>query len=134
MYFIFFLIGNLDKFCNYVFRFFDGDNSGKIDFKEFLFVINIIFGGDFKSKLNWVFIMYDIDGNGIIEKDEMVEIIGVNIFYIVGFIIVYKNSIILGCNLYVVKMFYCSRVFKFIIFKCKLNDSIFFIFCYCMIK
>lgn len=99
VYSTFFPTGNPDKFCNHVFRSFDGDNSGKIDFKEFLLAINITSGGDPKSKLNWAFTMYDIDGNGTIEKDEMVEIIGVNIFYIAGFIIVHKNSTIQGCNL-----------------------------------
>lgn len=76
VYSTFFPTGNPDKFCNHVFRSFDGDNSGKIDFKEFLLAINITSGGDPKSKLNWAFTMYDIDGNGTIEKDEMVEIIG----------------------------------------------------------
>lgn len=82
VYSTFFPTGNPDKFCNHVFRSFDGDNSGKIDFKEFLLAINITSGGDPKSKLNWAFTMYDIDGNGTIEKDEMVEIIGVSLIIV----------------------------------------------------
>ena len=82
VYSTFFPTGNPDKFCNHVFRSFDGDNSGKIDFKEFLLAINITSGGDPKSKLDWAFTMYDIDGNGTIEKNEMVEIIGVSIYFI----------------------------------------------------
>uniref|UniRef100_A0A1I8GW58 Neuronal calcium sensor 2 n=1 Tax=Macrostomum lignano TaxID=282301 RepID=A0A1I8GW58_9PLAT len=67
--------GNADEFCTHVFRTFDKDNSGKIDFKEFLLAINITSGGKPQEKLEWAFQMYDIDGNGRIEKAEMVEII-----------------------------------------------------------
>lgn len=79
VYTTFFPTGNPDKFCEHVFRSFDEDNSGKIDFKEFLLAINITSGGNPQDKLNWAFNMYDIDGNGTIEKKEMVEIIAVSI-------------------------------------------------------
>ena len=79
MYSTFFPAGNPDQFCEHVFRSFDKDNSGKIDFKEFLLAINITSGGNPSQKLNWAFAMYDIDGNGTIEKNEMVEIIKVSI-------------------------------------------------------
>ncbi|BHF78392.1 neuronal calcium sensor [Sparganum proliferum] len=71
----FFPDGDADQFCTHVFRTFDKDNSGKIDFKEFLLAINITSGGQPKEKLDWAFQMYDINGNGTIEKGEMVEII-----------------------------------------------------------
>lgn len=99
VYSTFFPTGNPDKFCNHVFRSFDGDNSGKIDFKEFLLAINITSGGDPKSKLNWAFTMYDIDGNGTIEKDEMVEIIGVNIFVLLAMLLFTNKVPSWGCNL-----------------------------------
>lgn len=79
VYSTFFPAGNPDQFCEHVFRSFDKDNSGKIDFKEFLLAINITSGGNPSQKLNWAFAMYDIDGNGTIEKNEMVEIIRVSI-------------------------------------------------------
>ncbi|XP_069127574.1 neuronal calcium sensor 2-like [Argopecten irradians] len=75
VYSTFFPTGTPDTFCEHVFRSFDKDNSGKIDFKEFLLAINITSGGNPEDKLNWAFNMYDIDGNGSIEKKEMVEII-----------------------------------------------------------
>ena len=82
VYSTFFPAGNPDQFCEHVFRSFDKDNSGKIDFKEFLLAINITSGGNPSQKLNWAFAMYDIDGNGTIEKNEMVEIIKVSIHFL----------------------------------------------------
>jgi len=82
VYSTFFPAGNPDQFCEHVFRSFDKDNSGKIDFKEFLLAINITSGGNPSQKLNWAFAMYDIDGNGTIEKNEMVEIIKVSIILV----------------------------------------------------
>ncbi len=74
----FFPEGNAEKFCEHVFRTFDSDNSGKIDFKEFLLAINITSAGKPEEKLNWAFQMYDINGDGTIERSEMVEIITVS--------------------------------------------------------
>jgi len=60
-----------------VFRTFDSDNSGKIDFKEFLLAINITSAGKPEQKLEWAFQMYDVNGDGTIEPKEMTEIIAV---------------------------------------------------------
>lgn len=77
MYSEFFPNGNAEGFCEHVFRTFDTDSGGTIDFKEFLLAINITSSGRVSDKLNWAFSMYDIDGNGTIEKSEMVQIIKV---------------------------------------------------------
>ena len=79
----FFPGGNPDEFCEHVFRSFDKDHSGAIEFKEFLMAINITSQkGKAGDKLNWAFGMYDIDGNGTIEKKEMECLIGVSTFSI----------------------------------------------------
>jgi len=67
--------GKADKFCSQVFKVFDVDNSGKIDFVEFLIAISISSHGDTKKKLSLAFKMYDIDGNGKIDKKEMERLI-----------------------------------------------------------
>ena len=79
VYSSFFPDGNADKFCEHVFRTFDSDNSGKIDFKEFLLAINITSAGKPEQKLEWAFTMYDINGDGTIDQKEMVEIISVSV-------------------------------------------------------
>ncbi|KAI3382262.1 hypothetical protein SNEBB_011444 [Seison nebaliae] len=67
--------GKADKFCEHVFRTFDTDSSGKIDFNEFLIAISITSHGDLRSKLNWAFTMYDIDRDGRIDKLELEKIV-----------------------------------------------------------
>ena len=66
---------NGEKFCHHVFRTFDTDRNGYIDFKEFLIAIDVTSSGTAEEKLKWAFRMYDIDGNGVINLDEMTKII-----------------------------------------------------------
>ncbi|CAF0950699.1 unnamed protein product [Rotaria sp. Silwood1] len=71
----FFPKGRAEHFCEHVFRAFDSDNSGKIDFKEFLQAINITSQGTPDKKLDMAFRMYDCNGDGSIDETEMRRII-----------------------------------------------------------
>ncbi|XP_013779361.1 neuronal calcium sensor 2 isoform X1 [Limulus polyphemus] len=75
MYKMFFSSGNPEKFCENVFRTFDVDKNDHIDFKEFLLAIGITSRGSSEEKLKWAFRMYDINGDGLIEKEEMTKIV-----------------------------------------------------------
>merc|ERR1711936_672426 len=72
---IFLVLGNAEEFCAHVFRTFDSDNNGFIDFREFLLAIDVTSAGSPEQKLNWAFKMYDVDGNGTIEPEEMSRIV-----------------------------------------------------------
>merc|ERR1712128_127848 len=70
-----FPMGKTAQFCDHVFRTFDTDRNGFIDFKEFLLAIDVTSAGTPEEKLKWAFRMYDVDGNGVIDQDEMTKIV-----------------------------------------------------------
>ena len=47
--------GNAKEFCDHVFRTFDTDKNGVIDFKEFLLAIDVNCSGNPEEKLSWAF-------------------------------------------------------------------------------
>lgn len=52
------------------------DNT--IDFLEFVAALNLVFRGDLEHKLRWSFKVYDKDGNGYVEKEELRSIVDVS--------------------------------------------------------
>merc|ERR1719204_1536123 len=67
--------GSAGQFCDHVFRTFDSDKNGFVDFKEFLLAIDVTSSGTPEEKLNWAFSMYDVDGNGWIDLLEMTKMV-----------------------------------------------------------
>ena len=53
---------------------FDTDNSGTIDFKQFVVGLNRTSRGSKRDKIELAFSIYDVDGSGRIYKDEFIEI------------------------------------------------------------
>ena len=45
----------VEKYCDFVFYAFDTDNSGTIEFTEFLIAFNIRSKGSLEDRLNWTF-------------------------------------------------------------------------------
>uniref|UniRef100_A0A8B9ZB69 Guanylate cyclase activator 1C n=1 Tax=Buteo japonicus TaxID=224669 RepID=A0A8B9ZB69_9AVES len=63
-----------NMYVEQMFHIFDMNQDGFIDFLEFIAAINLVIRGKIDQKLKWYFKLYDADGNGCIDKKELLSI------------------------------------------------------------
>ncbi|XP_078581895.1 neurocalcin homolog [Branchiostoma floridae x Branchiostoma japonicum] len=61
-----------------IFRTFDRDGSGSVDFREFLCGMSALLRGTTAQRLRWAFNMYDLDRNGSLSRDELLNVLKVS--------------------------------------------------------
>lgn len=73
-YSVFFPHHCADDFCRHVFRTFDLNRDGVVDFREYMLAMHVINTGSDEERLAWAFRLFDIDNNGMVEREEVAEI------------------------------------------------------------
>lgn len=71
----FFPQGDASAYAHFVFNAFDQDRNGSISFEEFVSGLSVLSRGNLHEKLLWTFSLYDTNGDGIVTKDEMLDIV-----------------------------------------------------------
>jgi len=68
-------MGVTDAFLqDLIFNVFDDNRDGTINFQEFVCALSVMTRGSPDEKLEFAFGMYDLDGNGVITRQEMTKI------------------------------------------------------------
>ncbi|RNA14692.1 neuronal calcium sensor 2 [Brachionus plicatilis] len=66
---------NLHKITDYVFSCFDIDSNGYLDFSEFIIAYSSTSNNDCRKRLEFVFMFYDNDKDGIINDRDFLKVI-----------------------------------------------------------
>ncbi|CAL8353313.1 unnamed protein product [Gadus morhua 'NCC'] len=64
-----------DAYARSMFSAFDMNNDGCMDFMEYVAALSLVLKGEVQQKLRWYFKLYDVDGSGCINRDELLLII-----------------------------------------------------------
>ena len=66
---------DIGKLENHIYRMFDANNNGKIDFREFMIVLTVISKGTPQENLEQIFRVFDANNDGTVSKKELHRIV-----------------------------------------------------------
>ncbi|KAM6295145.1 guanylyl cyclase-activating protein 1 [Aegotheles albertisi] len=64
-----------NNYVEQMFETFDFNKDGYMDFMEYVAALSLVLKGKVEQKLRWYFKLYDVDGNGCIDRGELLNII-----------------------------------------------------------
>ena len=64
-----------EKAVDHLFRLFDHDHDGNVSFSELMSTLSITTSGSVKEKIEWIFDIYDVDGNGYVTLEEICDVV-----------------------------------------------------------
>ncbi|XP_063163109.1 Kv channel-interacting protein 2 isoform X1 [Candoia aspera] len=70
----FFPQGDSSTYATFLFNAFDTDHDGSVSFEDFVAGLSIILRGTIDDRLSWAFNLYDLNKDGCITKEEMLDI------------------------------------------------------------
>jgi len=79
----FFPYGNATCYAHHVFKAFDVNSTGAINFRDMLVSLSTLLHGTEYEKLKWTFRVYDLNGDGVITKAELGNVV-VGIYELMG--------------------------------------------------
>ncbi|XP_053319312.1 Kv channel-interacting protein 1 isoform X3 [Spea bombifrons] len=62
-------------YAHYLFNAFDAAQTGSVKFEDFVTALSTLLRGTINEKLRWTFNLYDINKDGYINKEEMMDIV-----------------------------------------------------------
>ncbi|XP_055341224.1 calsenilin-like isoform X3 [Paramacrobiotus metropolitanus] len=83
LYAQFFPLGDATLFAKQVFQCMDHDMDGNVNFEEFVVMMSVLSRGSLDEKLQWIFNLYDVNGDGQVTLEAMLTI-GTSIYDLLG--------------------------------------------------
>ncbi|NXC88371.1 KCIP1 protein, partial [Cercotrichas coryphoeus] len=68
-------LSDASMYAHYLFNAFDTAQNGSVKFEDFVMALSILLRGTVHEKLRWTFNLYDINKDGCINKEEMMDIV-----------------------------------------------------------
>ena len=68
-------IGDCNLFANYLYKIFDANGNGTIDFTEFIYGLFLLTSATGKERLEFAFKMLDVNGDGYVTQQEMRQVL-----------------------------------------------------------
>uniref|UniRef100_A0A8D2P4D5 Potassium voltage-gated channel interacting protein 1 n=1 Tax=Zosterops lateralis melanops TaxID=1220523 RepID=A0A8D2P4D5_ZOSLA len=68
-------LSDATMYAHYLFNAFDTAQNGSVKFEDFVIALSILLRGTVHEKLRWTFNLYDINKDGYINKEEMMDIV-----------------------------------------------------------